>query len=80
MRLIDADAYLYKGDLINEPTIDAKPVKRGHLCTTDAYPHHIYCSECNKTLIYNEDICFERNEFPKYCMWCGAELEMETDE
>lgn len=62
------------------PTIDAEPVKHGHLCSTDAYPHHLYCSECYKTLIPNEDICFEKNEFPKYCMWCGAKMDKEAEE
>ena len=28
MRLIDADAYEFPGDLVNEPTIDAVPVVR----------------------------------------------------
>lgn len=57
---------------------DALLVKHGHLCSTDAYPHRLYCSECNKTLIPNEDICFEKNDFPKYCMWCGAKLDEEA--
>lgn len=63
---------------INEaPTIDAEPVKHGKLMRTEAYPHRLYCSECFKTLIPNEEICFEKNEFPKYCMWCGAKLDEE---
>lgn len=32
MRLIDADAYAYSGDLVNEPTIDAAPVVRCKDC------------------------------------------------
>lgn len=59
----------------NAPTIDAEPVRHGKLMRTEAYPHRLYCSECFKTLIRNEEICFEKNEFPKYCMWCGARME-----
>ena len=32
MRLIDADAYQYSGDLVNEPTIDAVEVVRCKDC------------------------------------------------
>lgn len=61
-------------------TPNIEPVKHGHLCSTDAYPHRLYCSECYKTLIPNEEVCFEKNEFPKYCMWCGAKLDEEVEE
>lgn len=67
-------------DTVIKAAVDAEPVKHGHLCSTDAYPHHLYCSECYKTLIPNEDICFEKNEFPKYCMWCGAKLDEEAED
>lgn len=63
MRLIDAE--------------DAEPVRHGKLLRTDAYPHRLYCSECFRTLIPNEEICFEKNEFPKWCMWCGAKMDKE---
>ena len=38
MRLIDADAYQFPGDLIDEPTIDAVPVVRCRDCKS-------YCPE-----------------------------------
>lgn len=59
------------------PTIEAEPVRHGKLLRTEAYPHRLYCSECYKTIIPNEEICFEKNEFPKYCMYCGAKLDKE---
>lgn len=93
MRLIDADALIktlneekikFNADvnyfILNDPTIDAEPVRHGKLLRTEAYPHRLYCSECFKTLIPNEEICFEKNEFPKYCMWCGAKLDKEMME
>lgn len=61
----------------NAPTIEAEPIRHGKLLRTEAYPHRLYCSECFMTLIPNEEICFEKNKFPKYCMWCGAKLDME---
>ena len=64
------------------PAITLRGVKydlarHGKLKTTDAYPHRVYCSECYKTLIPNVEWCYEKNEFPQYCMWCGAKMEDE---
>lgn len=64
-------------DVDKAPTIEAEPVRHGKLLRTEAYPHRLYCSECFKTLIPNEEICFEKNEFPKYCMYCGAKMDEE---
>ena len=36
-RLIDANAYAYPGDLINEPTVDAVEVIRCHNCKNWMY-------------------------------------------
>lgn len=58
-----------------QPTIDAVPVVRGEWIATDAYPHRVYCSLCYKTNVPNEESLFERNEYPKFCMWCGAKME-----
>ena len=57
------------------PTISAVPVVRGEWMVTDAYPHRVYCSLCYKTNVPNEESLFERNEYPKFCMWCGAKME-----
>jgi hypothetical protein len=90
MRLIDADELLKheieadsmgamlvvgKGYILSAPTIDAAPVVRGEWLVTDAYPHRVYCSLCHKTNVPNEEYLFERNEYPKFCMWCGAKME-----
>ena len=58
-----------------QPTIDAMPVVRGEWIVTDGYPHRVYCSLCHKTNVPNEEWLFERNEYPKFCMWCGAKME-----
>ena len=64
------------GGAIDEaPTIEAVPVVRGEWIVTDAYPHRVYCSLCYKTNVPNEESLFERNEYPKFCMWCGAKME-----
>lgn len=57
------------------PTIDAAPVVRGEWVVTDAYPHRVYCSLCYKTNVPNEEWLFEKNEYPAFCMWCGAKME-----
>ena len=91
MRLIDADALIQKrnhakayaqdmyvigqGYVMDAPTIDAAPVVRGEWVVTDAYPHRVYCSLCYKTNVPNEEWLYEKNDYPKYCMWCGAKME-----
>lgn len=57
------------------PAADVVEVVPAKMMITDAYPHRIYCGSCFKTLIANEEYCFEKNEYPKFCMWCGAKLE-----
>ena len=51
------------------------PVVRGEWVVTDAYPHRVYCSLCYKTNVPNEEWLYEKNDYPKYCMWCGAKME-----
>lgn len=66
-------------DFVQEaPTIEAEPVKHGKLMRTEAYPHKLYCGECYNTLIPNDE-AVEQNWMlkPKYCMYCGAKLDME---
>ena len=57
------------------PEIDAVPVVRGRWVVTDAYSHRVYCSLCYKTSVLNEEWLYEKNDYPKYCMWCGAKME-----
>ena len=62
-------------EIDNAPTIDAVPVVRGEWVVTDAYPHRVYCSLCYQTNVPNEEWLYEKNDYPKYCMWCGAKME-----
>ena len=57
------------------PEVGAAPVVRGEWLVTDAYPHRVYCSLCYKTNVPNEEWLFEKNEYPAFCMWCGAKME-----
>jgi len=59
--------------------VDVAPVVRGEWVVTDAYPHRVYCSLCYKTNVPNEEWLFEKNDYPKYCMWCGAKMEVEHE-
>ena len=68
-----------QGYVMDAPTISAVPVVRGEWVVTDAYPHRVYCSLCYKTNVPNEEWLYEKNDYPKYCMWCGAKMEVEHD-
>lgn len=72
MRLIDADAYEFPGDLINEPTVDAVPVVRCEECRCSreltCREKKIYVDECmvctnpevaeyGEKIIYRRDFC-----------------------
>lgn len=57
------------------PDIEAEPVRHAKLLITEAYPHRVYCGDCYRTLIPNEEYCFEIGLYPSYCMWCGAKLD-----
>lgn len=73
MRLIDADAYIYSGDLINEPTIEAEPVRHGEWVHTDkaaSWKGKDECSECQYHTADRVDLsCFN------YCPNCGAKMD-----
>ncbi len=58
--------------------VTAERDKSGKWLVTEAYPHRVFCSECFKTNVPNEEYLFERNEYPKYCMWCGAKMDKAT--
>ena len=76
MRLIDADKYAFPGDLINEPTIDAEPVRHGHWeYGSGFYPPT--CSVCNLVPLtpgYVGDVNFYERYF-KRCPNCGAKMD-----
>ena len=62
---------------------DANVVERktGKWMTTDAFPHHVYCSVCHKTYIPNDnwqiwqDHCNDGGLPRNYCPNCGAKME-----
>ena len=55
----------------------ALPREYGHWCYTDAYPHHMYCSECHKTFVPNREWVDEGHiPYPEHCPHCGAKMEM----
>lgn len=84
MRLIDADAYAYPGDLVNEPTIDAEPIKHGRWIETNWAEHDghgevityydvkaLKCSKCCHC--FKEELLWRKN----YCPHCGARMDLE---
>ena len=64
------------------PTVDAEPVRHGHWCVTQAYPHTVYCSECFKRFAQAHWQVWEDGSLPRdYCPNCGAKMdEVEEDE
>lgn len=62
------------------PAADVEPVRRGKWLKTDAYPHRVYCSECYKTYVTNEEVIQGRGWAPVYCTeaefcpHCGAKM------
>ena len=51
---------------------DVAPVRHGRWLTTDAYPHHLYCSVCYNTYAKNAKWVNELDLPTKYCPNCGA--------
>jgi len=85
MRLIDADeltemVWRERLDtrerianlIVRQPTIEAKPVKRGKW---DGY----ICSECNVCADYFISGDFYFDEKPDYCPNCGADMRGDTN-
>ena len=58
------------------PTVDAEPVRHGHWCVTQAYPHTVYCSECFKRFAQAHWAVWEDGSLPRdYCPNCGAKMD-----
>lgn len=57
------------------PAADVAPVRHGRWLTTDAYPHHLYCSVCYKTYAKNAKWVNELDLPTNYCPNCGAKME-----
>lgn len=56
----------------NAPAADVVEVRHGRWMTTDAYPHHLYCSVCYKTYAKNAKWVNELDLPTNYCPNCGA--------
>ena len=57
------------------PAADVVEVRHGRWLTTDAYPHHLYCSVCYKTYAKNAKWVNELDLPTNYCPNCGAKME-----
>lgn len=56
------------------PAADVVEVRHGRWLTTDAYPHHLYCSVCYKTYAKNAKWVNELDLPTNYCPNCGARM------
>lgn len=72
-----ADAVCYH--LQNLPAADVAEVRHGRWMTTDAYPHHLYCSVCYKTYAKNAKWVNELDLPTNYCPNCGARMGKEDE-
>ena len=61
------------------PAADVVEVRHGRWLTTDAYPHHLYCSVCYKTYAKNAKWVNELDFPTNYCPNCGARMEKEDE-
>ena len=66
--------------LSNIPAADVVEVRHGRWLTTDAYPHHLYCSVCYKTYAKNAKWVNELDLPTNYCPNCGALMEKKEDD
>ena len=61
------------------PAADVVEVRHGRWLTTDAYPHHLYCSVCYKTYAKNAKWVNELDLPTNYCPNCGARMGKEDE-
>ena len=79
-KAIGTDAYFQiKSILLGTKTADVAPVRHGRWMTTDAYPHHLYCSVCYKTYAKNAKWVNELDLPTNYCPNCGARMGKEDE-
>lgn len=60
------------------PAADVAEVRHGRWLTTDAYPHHLYCSVCYKTYAKNAKWVNELDLPTNYCPNCGDRMDKEA--
>ena len=61
-------------EIAHAPAADVVEVRHGRWMTTDAYPHHLYCSVCYKTYAKNAKWVNELDLPTNYCPNCGARM------
>ena len=74
--------YNLNGFINAQPTVDAVPVVHGHWRRGKSYPHHIFCSNCYRTYVPNDEIEMWKDDtrLPrKYCPECGALMDEVTE-
>lgn len=62
------------------PAADVAEVRHGRWLTTDAYPHHLYCSVCYKTYAKNAKWVNELDLPTNYCPNCGSRMDKEDEQ
>lgn len=75
----DTVAWNIGGAIKSIPTADVVEVRHGRWLTTDAYPHHLYCSVCYKTYAKNAKWVNELDLPTNYCPNCGARMGKEDE-
>lgn len=65
--------------VMHAPAADVVEVRHGRWMTTDAYPHHLYCSVCYKTYAKNAKWVNELDLPTNYCPNCGARMGKEDE-
>ena len=76
VRLIDANAYQYPGDLINEPTINAKEIVIAEWeIRSDGLYDVFYCSACKG---WEHRYAYEHEKM-NFCPNCGAKMKDQGD-
>lgn len=73
------DAIEIMAEIHYMPAADVAPVRHGRWLTTDAYPHHLYCSVCYKTYAKNAKWVNELDLPTNYCPNCGARMGKEDE-
>ena len=79
-RAFGHDAIEIMAEVHYMPAADVVEVRHGRWLTTDAYPHHLYCSVCYKTYAKNAKWVNELDLPTNYCPNCGALMEKKEDE
>ena len=73
------DAIEIMAEIHYMPAADVVEVRHGRWMTTDAYPHHLYCSVCYKTYAKNAKWVNELDLPTNYCPNCGALMDKEDE-